>query len=73
MRVLLPLPLLGVLVFCLYGFTTTFEPMDSGTQLTWRLIYGGVGLLCVLVLGISLTASVRADTRERPRLEKKNP
>ena len=32
------------------GFLATFEPLDEGTQLTWRLIYGGVALGVLLAM-----------------------
>jgi hypothetical protein len=41
-----------VLAFCLFGFLATFEPLEDGRALTWRLVYGGVGALSVL--GIAL-------------------
>ena len=67
LRVLLPVPLVGALAYCLYGFTTTFEPMERGPQLTWRIVYAGGCLGCLLLLALLLTASIRADARQRPR------
>lgn len=49
-RIVLLLPLLAVLAFCGFGFLATFEPLDEGTQLTWRLIYGGVALGVLLAM-----------------------
>ena len=46
------LVLVVVLAFCLYGILATFEPLEEGRALTWRLVYGGVGALSVL--GIAL-------------------
>lgn len=67
MRVLLPVPLFCALAVCLYGFTTTFEPMEPGRQLTWRIVYASGSLLSLLLLALLLAASIRADTRQRPR------
>ena len=36
-----------VLLFCCFGFLATFEPLDHAVQLTWRLIYGAVGVVAV--------------------------
>lgn len=49
-RIVLLLPLIAVLAFCGLGFLATFEPLDEGTQLTWRLIYGGVALGVLLAM-----------------------
>ena len=68
LRILLPLPLVTAIVVSLYGYTTTFEPMEPATRLQWRVIYGSVGLVSALVLAILLTASVLADNRKRPSL-----
>jgi len=46
------LVLTTVLSFCFFGFLATFEPLEEGRALTWRLVYGGVGALAVL--GIAL-------------------
>ncbi len=67
MRVLLPVPLFCALAACLYGFTTTFEPMEPGRQLTWRIVYASGSLSSLLLLALLLAASIRADTRQRPR------
>jgi hypothetical protein len=39
--------LLAVLAFCAFGFSATFEPMDTTKQWTWRAVYGLVGLACL--------------------------
>ncbi|MCA9141057.1 MAG: hypothetical protein KDB00_30010 [Planctomycetales bacterium] len=49
-RVALALLLLGPILFCVFGFVATFEPMEPSTQWTFRLIYGGVGA------GLSITS-----------------
>ena len=33
----------GILLFCLFGFMATFEPMAHSTQLAFRWIYGVAG------------------------------
>jgi hypothetical protein len=40
--------LLIVLAFCVFGFVATYEPMDAAKQWTWRIVYGIIGLACVL-------------------------
>ncbi|MCB1088257.1 MAG: hypothetical protein KDM63_14505 [Verrucomicrobiae bacterium] len=39
--------MLAVMAFCGFGFLATFEPLDASTQLTWRIVYGLVGLACL--------------------------
>jgi len=46
------LVLTTVLAFCFFGFLATYEPLEEGRALTWRLVYGAVGGLSVL--GIAL-------------------
>lgn len=43
-RVIARVALLAVGGFCVFGFMATFEPLDASTQLTWRVVYGLVGL-----------------------------
>ena len=40
MRILLTLILLCVVAFSAFGFMATYEPMDDGSHLTWRIGYG---------------------------------
>lgn len=40
MKIVLVLLCFGLVVGCGYGLIATFEPMDSGEQLMWRVIYG---------------------------------
>lgn len=51
MRILLSILLstaaLGILLFCVFGFMATLEPMDLAVQVTWRIIYGVIGTGCV--------------------------
>lgn len=42
--------LLGVLLFCLFGFLATFEPLDRATQWLWRVIYILVGIASLIVV-----------------------
>ena len=44
----LTLLLTALLLFSVFGFLCTFEPLPSVTQWTWRLIYGIVALLAIL-------------------------
>jgi len=43
-RVIAVIALLAVAGFCVFAFMATFEPLDASTQLTWRIVYGLVGL-----------------------------
>ena len=43
--------LLIVLLFCIYGFAATAEPMDRSVRMTWRSIYIALGILCVAGAG----------------------
>ena len=47
-RILVALFLFVFLGFCIFGFIATFEPMDLGRQLIWRLFYGGAGLAAAI-------------------------
>lgn len=42
-RIVAMLLLVAFLLFCVYGFMTTFEPMDRSVQITWRIVYGVAG------------------------------
>ena len=44
---LLSLILAGILLFSIFGFLATYEPLDRSVQLTWRMIYGIAGVLCI--------------------------
>jgi hypothetical protein len=63
-RVMLPVPLLGALTYCLYGFTTTFEPLKHDSQLAWRSAYAGGCCGSLLLLALLLMASIGADRRQ---------
>ncbi len=47
-RYIAALSLVAVLLFCIFGFAATFEPMDRSAQLIWRWIYGLAGVLSIL-------------------------
>ncbi|MFT7487152.1 MAG: hypothetical protein ACI9F9_003011 [Candidatus Paceibacteria bacterium] len=36
--------LLGIALFCVFGFLATFEPIERGQQLGFRTAYGVAGL-----------------------------
>ena len=55
-RLFVALLLLAVLGFCILGFMATFEPLEPGTQLTWRIIYGTLGGLCAAAIAWLLLA-----------------
>ncbi len=46
-RIAIVLFLLAVAGFCGFGVLTTFEPLDRGTQILWRIVYGVLGLACL--------------------------
>lgn len=39
--------LLAILGFCVFGFMSTFEPLDPSTRSKWRVLYGIAGLACL--------------------------
>lgn len=45
MRLVLPLVLLAVAAFCVYGFLATFEPVAGA--LAWRVGYGVAAVACL--------------------------
>lgn len=47
-RIVVVIVLLAVAAFCVFGFAATFEPMDSGRPLAWRIGYGVVGVACLM-------------------------
>jgi hypothetical protein len=51
--VLMSLACIAVIGICAIGFLGTLEPLDPARQWVWRLIYGGIALV-VLVLTIWL-------------------
>ena len=44
LRLLMSGLLLAVLVFCVFGFMATYEPMRTVTRWTWRAIYSIAGI-----------------------------
>lgn len=40
MRVIIVLLLLCVVAFSAFGFMASYEPIDDGSHLTWRIGYG---------------------------------
>jgi hypothetical protein len=47
LRLLLSLLLAAILLFYLFGFIATFEPLDRSIQVTWRIVYSVIGLACI--------------------------
>jgi O-antigen/teichoic acid export membrane protein len=47
-RISLGLVLLGLVAFCVFGFLATFEPLPLPQQWAWRIMYGLVGVSCLL-------------------------
>lgn len=50
LRILLIVPVLLVLAFCVFGFIATFEELPVLQRCVWRTVYGLVGTVCVLFL-----------------------
>lgn len=42
-RMVAMLLLVAFLLFCVFGFMATFEPMDRSVRITWRIVYGVAG------------------------------
>jgi len=55
---------IGVLLFCGFGFMATFEPLDRHVQITWRAVYGIVGLLAVIGIVLLNRPRKRIDQPE---------
>jgi hypothetical protein len=47
-RILGVIVLLAIAGFSAFGFAATFEPIDSGSRLAWRIGYGLVGVACLV-------------------------
>ncbi len=56
--------LLGVLLFCLFGFLATSEPLDRTTQWLWRVIYVLVGIASLI--GVFRRLGKRRATKTPP-------
>ena len=46
-RVAVALLLLAVAGFCVFGFLTTFEPLERSTQIVFRIFYSVAFLACL--------------------------
>lgn len=46
-RVLIAVLLVFVMLFCVYGFMATYEPLPRNVQITWRIVYGGLIAACL--------------------------
>ena len=65
-RILLPVPLIGVLAYCAYGWTSPLDPMAEGEGLTSHFVYAVGVITSLLFLVLLLAGSIRADARHRP-------
>ena len=61
LRLLMTGLLLGVLVFCVFGFMATYETMRTVVRWTWRVIYA--------VAGLSTLAGIAAAWRGRQQTQ----
>jgi hypothetical protein len=57
--ILIALLLAALLPVCVFGFMATYEPMDRNVQLTWRIVYTTVGVLCVAGFAALIVAARR--------------
>jgi hypothetical protein len=60
MKLVVGVVLLVFAAFCGYGFLASFEPMEGGSALAWKIGYGVLGLGS-LVLAIKQFADLRAE------------
>jgi ribosomal protein L7/L12 len=61
-RILGLLALLGVSVFCMFGFLATYEDSDAARRLPWQIGYGLIGLGCLAgIVGILRRTCCRCD------------
>lgn len=67
MRAMAVAPLLAVAGFCGFGFLATFEPLDPATQVTWRVIYGLVGLSSLASIILLDEFGIRAPSIENEK------
>lgn len=47
LRLGLSLILTAVLLFCVFGFMATFEPLERSVQIKWRIVYCIIALGCI--------------------------
>jgi hypothetical protein len=67
-RALAAIIVVAIAAFCVFGFMATYEPLDPGAQITWRIIYGAIGGICAVaaVWSCYRAEKVReADSRRR--------
>ena len=50
LRVVLSLVMAVLGCISIFGFMATFEPLDADTQMTWRVIYGILFMVCLIGL-----------------------
>lgn len=61
LRLLLTGLLVGVLLFCVFGFMATFEAMPTVTRWTWRAIYAVAGLSTLAGIAITWRSARRKE------------
>lgn len=52
LRIVLYLLLAGALLFCVSGFTATFEPIEPAVRMTMRVLYGLGAMLAAVGLTV---------------------
>ena len=57
LRIVLYLLLAGALLFCVSGFTATFEPIEPAVRMTMRVLYGLGAMLAAHPRGLDLPIS----------------
>ncbi len=40
--------LITVILFCVFGYIATYEPLEKSIQLTWRIVYGIIGVAAIV-------------------------
>ena len=59
LRVMAIIASFGVTAFCVFGFLASFEPVDSGSWIMFRLVYGIVGVASGCFGGIQAIALLK--------------
>ena len=47
LRIVLTVCIIGIILFCAFGFLTTYEPGDKSVMMTFRLVYGVAGVASI--------------------------
>jgi len=64
-RVIRAICLLTILLFCVFGFLATFEPLEGGKHLLWRIGYGLGGVACIVAIAFVFRREFRSRSSQR--------